>query len=185
MKNSTQNVLAACMKSTQDVIAPALAESSSLEQEQAGLLVAQLRFLAERVDLLGESDRFQLAHDVELGERCLDVLEEGVLEEEWTAWCGRLRRAVQHGRSLLAHGPSGRSEFGEAAGEVRAIVSRVTRHLRALDPVTQEQLRRIVFEAGAALVEFKRSWFAPQGWDPQPETIRPLEEHFARGASGS
>lgn len=174
MKNSIQNVLSACIKSTEEVILPALAKSSSLEQQQGQTLLGHLRFLQQRVNLLGEEAQFELNEYRELGTEVLAALECHGQDD------AALREALGRGRAMAVSASASRESILQITAELKSAVSHITRDLPSRFVEARIEIERFVFASGSRIIDFRRAWFDPQGWDPDRDSLTSLDHLFSR-----
>ena len=66
-----------------------------------------------------------------------------------------------------------------AAQRLAAIIAALIRTAASADPVLRRRIEAAVLVASKSLLDAQRSWFLPQGWEPDPAVVPPIEGAFA------
>lgn len=164
----TENSLRAVVSTLRTVVAPAVDAGDALAQQQLGLSVLYLEFLASRLAYLPDRDRLE----VEQNARLADAVSAAAGADAAPGLVGAAARA----RDLLVAPRASRHELQQAAAGVAARVSEL------VESDLPDDVRRAVEAAVVAgsveRVEFERAWYAPMGFDPDPASVRPLAERL-------
>jgi hypothetical protein len=155
----SDNTLAAAIKALEEVVAPALDPADPQAAEQLVLVIDSLRFLRQRLDHLHDRARFDLRHHLALAHAISD---DAPLEAEIAAATMVYERAG-------ARTPELRESAAELAAVLRTVVRETT------DDVTRRRLERRILKGSWERIEADRAWHEPQGFDPDPATVPPLE----------
>lgn len=173
MIDLTVNGLRGCVNSIDMTLQPAVLQSGdSLAREQLALLRKYLDFSAQRARLLHGRARFELEHDGTLAQAVSEALggPEGDARQ-----ADSLLAMHREARSRLADPAATLACLEELSARIRSAVSRVVRTL----PQHQTACRRAVDQAVVAharpLIRFQRSWYAPQGWESDPQALPSVE----------
>jgi hypothetical protein len=161
------------IKTMTDTVLPAIDPQNKLALEQGHLIVAMLRFLAQRLPLALRYDRCELAAYVDLAER-LGGQTDGGAETRRAA--GDLDRIAARAAGLLERAGLDASELQDAACEMRASVGAfVQAAYEDGTPSCKAALRRAVLDSAKADLLRERSWVLPQGWEIDPAAVPPIE----------
>jgi hypothetical protein len=155
----SDNALAAAMKALEEVVAPALDPADPQAAEQLVLVIDSLRFLRERLDHLHDRARFDLRHHLALARAISD---DAPLDAEIAAATAVYERAD-------ARTPELRESAAELAAALRTVVRDTT------DDVTRRRIERRILEGSRERIQADRAWHLPQGFDPDPGAVAPLE----------
>ncbi len=167
----TTVTLEAAGKAMSDVVIPAAVASGQLQAvEQAHLVRDAIDFVKARVDLVGDRRRYEALSRIEIAALLLD-------EPELAGESSRaaLDAAVSTSRRVVADPGSSQCEYSatnDVLGE--AITSMLTTMGRITDS-TRSRLEKWVLGCAMKNLELDRSWLCPMGFDPEPDTVRPLE----------
>ncbi|MCL4183038.1 MAG: hypothetical protein KJ011_06280 [Burkholderiaceae bacterium] len=162
--------LRAAIRALSDVVAPALDPGHAQARDQLRLSIEYLEFVLQRLDLLHERTAFELrqhlamAQDVHAAIEGLDL----ACGTELAAAIERVQRAPQHASPLQT--------LKAATADLAGAVSSVVREAPAFDEAVRQRIERRVLRASQARIAFERSWYLPQGLDPDPHEVRPLPE---------
>lgn len=166
--------LQSAIKSMCDTVLPAIDANNQLALEQAQLVVATLQLVRQRLPLGYRFDCDELA-------RLLHVAEE--LSE-----CARGGEATDDARDALADTARGgadvlsraRAEPDELNAAVRSLRSHVGAVVQAVyeegDLNSGEAVRKLILQSSEEQLLRERTWVLPQGWEPDPEALPPIEE---------
>jgi hypothetical protein len=170
MADHSLNAIRAAAKAVEEVILPALDPKHPLAREQAGLVARTLRLLEQRLEYAHARNRFELEQACDLGQALsappFDVS---------PALLQALSDAVQTGRGLLALPQARPSQLQAATTALGELVAALVRTTDAVRPQVLPQLERLVLERSSAWLDMQRAWFLPQGWEPAPDRIPPLD----------
>lgn len=167
----TDNQLRACIKALDDVIAPAVGGSDAQAAEQLFLVTDYLKFLRSRLDNLLDRDRFEVRHYVAMG-RALSADASAC-----SASAGQdLADAVAAAEGVLHRDDARMPELKAAAASVAAAITRLVREAAGADDDVRSRVERTVLECSEDKIQLDRTWHAPQGLEPDPGSLVPLEQ---------
>jgi hypothetical protein len=75
-------------------------------------------------------------------------------------------------------------EIQHAAEALAAVISAIVR-LAADDDDSRSFVEQTVLEMSLSQIDAQRSWFLPQGWEPDPAAVPSIEEALGLSAPGS
>lgn len=154
----SDNALRAAIKALEEVVAPALDPADPQAAEQLVLVVDALKFLRERLDHLHDRARFDLRHHLALAH---SIAEDVALDEEIEA------------ATALYHCSDARTpELRQGAAALAAALRKV---VRDADEDIRPRIERRIVAGERARIEADRAWHLPQGFDPDPGAVPPLE----------
>ena len=172
----SENDLRAAIKSLSDIVAPAIDPKDALANEQLRLVIDYLRFLRERIDLLGHRDRLELRHQVDAARALLAL---NVADADTAAALGE---ATQAGAAELARADSAPGGCKRAAAAVAAAIRDGIRRSQQWPQAARARWESCVIETSRERIAFEQSWYLPLGFEPSPAEVRPVREFFP-GAS--
>lgn len=171
MADHSLNALRAAAKSLEEVVLPAVDPQHPLAREQAGLVARTLRLFEQRLDYAYQRDRFELARACELGERLLappfDVS---------NAINDALASALGKGREVMANASARPSALQATTAELGQLTTALIRTVASFRPQVMPELERLVLEQSGGWLDVQRAWFLPQGWEPNPAVVPPIDE---------
>jgi hypothetical protein len=174
MADLTTNGLRGCINSLEMTVAPAVAHAGdTLAREQLGLLNKYLGFVSQRVDLIGDRVRFELSWHVEMGAGVALAL------QRFGQASPTLVTLSEQGRALLARAGARQVELAPVSAQLRTEISRLVRALRGGDIELRRAVEAVVIQCSKPLIEFQRSWFAPQAWESDSEQLPSIETLIA------
>ncbi|MCW2758393.1 MAG: hypothetical protein JWO46_2139 [Nocardioidaceae bacterium] len=159
--------LAALRHALEEFVAPAVDASDPIAAEQLVSGVRYLDFVIDRIDLIHDRERFELAQASRL---VIGLLDAGASELAGSAeWA----RTVDSARATLARPDSRVAELRTSTAELRAAVREI------LDEASAElnaKLRSLVVADAKEIATFERAWYAPLGFDTDPATLPDIED---------
>ena len=167
MANHADNDFRAAAKALMDVVAPAIDPQNPLARQQLKLVVDWLDFYRSRLPYNQDRERLELA--VQLGSA--RAIASAAPADAVSALGAAIEAAdVVHAR------------LGPRPVEVRAVTARLEDEISALvrrspgfaEPA-RRSIERIVVRDAKTLLDAQRAWFLPQGIEPDPDTLPPLE----------
>lgn len=170
MADHSLNAIRAAAKAMEEVVLQAVDPAHPLAREQAGLVARTLRLLEQRLDHAYPRSRFELTHACELGE-ALAVAPYDISP----AITAALLASTRAGRELLASHAARPSALQAAATGIGQEVAALVRTIHEARPDLAEPLERLVLEHSGTWLDMQRAWFLPQGWEPDPARVPPLE----------
>jgi len=156
----SDNALRAAIKALEEVVAPAVDPADPQAAEQLALVIDSLRFLRDRLDHLHDRARFDLSHHLALAHAVAD----GELDAEIASAAAVYERPG-------ARTPELRASTARLAAALRTLV----RDAATADEATRRRIERRIVEGERARIEADRAWHLPQGFDPDPSSVAPLE----------
>lgn len=166
----TDNQLRACIKALNEVIGPAMAADAQAG-EQLFLVTDYLGFLRSRLDNLLDRDRFEVRHYVTMGTALAD---DAAACSPSTA--NALADAVSAAESVLHRADARMPEMKAAAANVAAVITRLVREAAGADEAVRSRIERTVVELSEDKIQLDRTWHAPQGLEPDPGSLVPLDQ---------
>ena len=170
MADHSLNAIRAAAKAVEEVVLPALDPAHPLAREQAVLVSRTLRLLEQRADQTLARNRFELLQACELAEAAMappfDV-SPGLVRV--------LGEAVRTGRALIDSPQARPSQLQAATTTLGEQVAALVRTVDSVRPTVMPQLERLVLQKSSVWLDMQRAWFLPQGWEPAPEQIPPLD----------
>lgn len=170
MADHTANALSAMIRSMNEVVLPAVDAEHPLALEQAGLVVQYLEFLSRRLDYLAAKGQFELDHYARLADVLLPTA--GEVSPPMAAAMSEALRAEREVRRRSAAPPS---ELHRRAQRLAMLVSALVRTAEDGPAEARATIARHVLAASEELTMMQRSWFAPQGWEPESSDLRSVE----------
>ena len=174
MADHTINALNAAARALDEVIFDAVDPGHPLAREQTRLVSKYLKLLHSRLEYAYDRNRFELSHYTDLA---ADLLADaGMLSPAIATAIGS---AVEEGRRLRDL-PGARAPALQAAAQrLAAIIAALIRTAASADPALRRRIEAAVLVASKSLLDAQRSWFLPQGWEPDPAVVPPIEGAFA------
>lgn len=154
------------IKAMEQTVLPAVDPGNTIALEQAGLVLAALRVLEQRVPLWRAYQRDELRRLILLAGEMEDAREEGV--EELSALAASARRLLD----------SADAEAPELEAAVIALRGAVGRLLASRDHVHRTPLGKLVLAAAKVQLERERAWLVPFGFEAGSSDVRPIEEQL-------
>ena len=171
MADHTPDMLRSAIRAMQEVVLPAVDRQHPLALEQATLVTRILQLLEQRLPWLGARSRFELAaHAALAGELAGDA------DAVSPAIAGALGAAATAATALLADSAATPPQQQACAREIGGLVATLVEVASATAEAERRQrIERKVLEHTAAILDMQRAWFLPQGWEPDPGAVPPLE----------
>lgn len=176
MSDVTENGLRAAVKALVDVVAPSVAPSDPLANEQLRLVIEYLQFVRSRLDHLYERDRFELGHHLAMA-KALKALAPTLSPATATL----LERALEAGSQTESRLGAPPIELKAAAADLAAAVREIVREAASFEAGIRGKVERSVLDGSERRIAFERAWYLPLGFDPAPAEVAPLAEVLARG----
>jgi hypothetical protein len=174
MADHTLNGLRGCINSLEMTVAPAVAfAGDTLAREQLGLLNKYLGFVSQRVDLIADRVRFELGWYVEMAAGVALAL------QRFDQACATLLTLSEQGRALLLRAGARQVEMAPVSAQLRTEISRTVRASRDGDIELRRAVEAVVIQCSKPLIEFQRSWFAPQSWESDLDQFPSIETLIA------
>lgn len=156
--------LQAAIRALVEVIAPAVDTGNAVAVEQTQIVIGMLQLMAARLPLRYRYDCDELARLVALC-RALEAHDDGRLAQASAAGADVLARAQATPQELLAAIRNLRELSGAVVSEV----------FRDGDDATRAYVSKQVLAHAEQQLLRERAWFAPQGWELQPESLPDIE----------
>ena len=167
MANHADNDFRAAAKALMDVVAPAIDPQNPLARQQLELVVDWLDFYRSRLPYNQDRERLELAVQLETARVIASAAP--------VADIAPLRAAIDAASTVHAG-------LGPRPLEVRAVTARledeisaVVRRSAGFDEAARRSIERVVVRDAKTLLDAQRAWFLPQGIEPDPGAIPPLE----------
>ena len=169
MADVTENTLRAAIKALKDVIAPSVDRDDALANEQIRLVTQYLEFTGERLDLLYERDRFELAHHLQMA-RTLTALSTHASDQVATS----LEAAIAQGTGAYNRAGLPPGELKAASASLACAVRMLVREASTYPASVSKKIQSVVLDLSQERVAFERSWYLPLGFDPAPGEVPPI-----------
>lgn len=171
MADHTLDMLHSAIRAMEDVVLPTVDRRHPLALEQATLVTRILQLLAQRLPLAGARQRFELRQATELAEAL-----QAPAAEVSPAIAQALAQAAQTGRQLLVSPDSTPAALQAATRELGGLAAVLVEVANAHASRTcSAAIEHAVLQASAGVLAMQRAWFLPQGWEPDPSAVPPLE----------
>jgi hypothetical protein len=174
MADRTVNGLRGCISSLRMTVGPCVEQTGdSLAREQAALMARYLNFALQRLDLIGDRVRFELDCYVDMAGDVADALNrQGHQPRELVALRDRAA-------ATLASPAARQVELEAISAALRTEISRIVRSAAVGRPASRAAVDAAVVARSRALIEFQRSWFAPQAWESDADHLPDVEALIA------
>ena len=167
MANHADNDFRAAAKALLDVVAPAIDPQNPLARQQLKLVVDWLDFYRSRLPYNQDRERLELQVQLETARAIATAVPEAEI--------AMLHTAIDAAATVHA-------ALGPRPVEVRAVTAGLEDEISALvrrspdfaEPV-RRSIERIVVRDAKTILDAQRAWFLPQGIEPDPDAIPPLE----------
>lgn len=166
----TDNHLRACIKALEDVIRPALDPADARAAEQYLLVTDYLRHLRGHLDRLGERARFETVHHLRIAKAIV-----GDATAVAPASADTLQEAIADGEAVLQRAAAPTVDVKAAAARLAAAIRGTVRDAATVDVEVRSRIERRVLDLSSEKIEFDRAWHLPQGLEPDPSSVLPLE----------
>ena len=167
MANHADNDFRAAAKALLDVVAPAIDAQNPLARQQLKLVVDWLDFYRSRLPYNQDRERLEL--EVQLGTA------RAIAGAAPAAATVALGAAIDAAAAVQAR-------LGPRPVEVRAVtalledeISAVVRESPRFNAPVRQSIERVVVRDAKTILDAQRAWFLPQGIEPDPGAILPLE----------
>ena len=173
MADHTIDALSAAVRALDEVIFDAVDPEHPLAREQTRLVSRYLKLLQSRLDYAYDRNRFELSHYTDLAD--------GLLADAATlspAIAAVLGQAVEEGRRLRDLPGVRAPDLQAAAQRLAAIITALIRTAAGAEPALRRRVETAVLVASKPLLDAQRAWFVPQGWEPDPAAVPPIEGAF-------
>ena len=174
MANHTINALSAAARALDDVVFDAVDPGHPLAREQTRLVSKYLKLLHSRLEYAYDRNRFELSHYTDLAG---DLLADARTLSPAIATA--LDSAVEEGRRLRDLPGARAPNLQAAAQRLAAIITALIRTAAGAEPALRQRVEGAVLLASKSLLDAQRAWFLPQGWEPDPSVVPPIEGVFA------
>ena len=168
MVNKSANTFGAAARSLRTTVTPALGESNSLAAEQVRVIAGVLDFYRDRAQHEYPRKLYEFRTYLALAERL-----SGYLDVDRDAR-SLLVDALEQARATDRLAVPEYGQLDRATDELTRAIAGIVRSARSTDPDTGAEISRLVLDHSRPLVEMQRSWFLPQGVDPDPAAVPPL-----------
>ncbi|MGY0541416.1 hypothetical protein ACW14X_28140 [Nocardioides sp. YJ-D4] len=163
MPDKLANALMAASRSLREVVGPSISEGSGTAVEQTAVASNILDFYADRAPHEYARRSQQLRINIDLAhalQKCAHV--------DTTA-VELLDPPLKRARELLSGFPSPVA----LVATTDTLAEAISRAVACSDSI---EVHRLALRHSKDLIQLHRAWFAPQGFDPDPSSVPPLEE---------
>lgn len=155
------------IKSLTDVVLPALDPDNKLAQEQSRLIVGLLGLMASQLPL-------QFRYDCDELSRLLRFADD--LQREAGITDATLAAQRARGADVLERARSGPDQVLQAVRDLRASTGAlISRVFEGDDAAAQDRVQKAVLAMTSEQLLRERSWLKTQNWEPDPESVPPIE----------
>ena len=173
MADHTIDALSAAARALDDVIFDAVDPGHPLAREQTRLVSKYLKLLHSRLEYAYDRNRFELSHYTDLGG---DLLGDAATLSP--AIAAALGTAVEQGQRLRELPGARAPDLQAGAQRLAAIITALIRTAAGAEPARRQRVESAVLLASRSLLDAQRAWFLPQGWEPDPAVVPPIEGAF-------
>ena len=173
MADHTIDALSAAARALDDVIFDAVDPGHPLAREQTRLVSKYLKLLHTRLEYAYDRNRFELSHYTDLGG---DLLGDAATLSP--AIAAALGTAVEQGQRLRELPGARAPDLQAGAQRLAAIITALIRTAAGAEPARRQRVESAVLLASRSLLDAQRAWFLPQGWEPDPAVVPPIEGAF-------
>lgn len=170
MSDHSENAFHAAIKALNEVVAPAVDRANPLAMEQLRLVTSFLEFHVGAAPQARRLQWLELHHQVQMGRNVADVL-----AGEHPDVAASLRAAVNEGASVLEQTGAPAAHWQEAASRVAAAMSAALTGLSRDGSPVARRVEGLVVEESRHMLDLKRVWFKPYGFEARPERLPALE----------
>jgi hypothetical protein len=167
MANHADNDFRAAAKALLDVVAPAIDPANPLAKQQLKLVVDWLDFYRSRLPYNQDRERLEL--DVQLRTA------QAIVTAAPAAATGELGQAIDAATAVHADLGPRPARVREVTAALEDAISALVRKSVDFDTPTRTAIERVVVRDARHLLEAQRAWFLPQGIEPDPQALPPLE----------
>jgi hypothetical protein len=158
--------LATAIRALTEVVLPAVDADNALAVEQTQVVIGMLRLMAARLPLQYRHDCDELARLLTLC-RALQPYDDD----------GGLAPATHTGAEVLARARATPQEILDAIHSLRALSGAVVSSAYGDgDDAARAALSALVLTHADAQLTRERAWFAPQGWELEPDSLAAMED---------
>ena len=178
MADHTIDALSAAARALDDVIFDAVDPGHPLAREQTRLVSKYLKLLHSRLEYAYDRNRFELSHYIDLGGDLLGGDQLGDAATLSPAIAAALGTAVAQGQQLRELPGARAPDLQAGAQRLAAIITALIRTAAGAEPALRQRVESAVLLASRSLLDAQRAWFLPQGWEPDPAVVPPIEGVF-------
>ena len=167
MANHADNDFRAAAKALLDVVAPAIDPQNPLARQQLKLVVDWLDFYRSRLPYNQDRERLELTLQLETARAIASAAPDAAV--------AALHAAIDAAATVHAG-------LGPRPVEVRAVTARLEDEISAVVRLSpgfaqpaRQSIERVVVRDAKVLLDAQRAWFLPQGIEPDPDAIPPLD----------
>ncbi len=161
--------IAVMIRAMEQAVLPAVDAENRPAREQAGLVVAMLRLLQDRLPLAYRYERDELDRYVTLATDLLPLLAGS------DRHAAPIAAALDAGSTVLARAGADPASLRERVLALRQAVGDLARAAPQSGSEPAAAIRRLILEAARVQTERERAWLMPVGFDPPSCGIAPIE----------
>lgn len=171
MSDHSENAFHAAIKALNEVVAPAVDRANPLAVEQLRLVTSFLEFHVRAAPQARRLQWLELHHQLRMGRQVADLL-----AGEQPAAAASLRAALDEGVRLLEQTGAPAVHWQEAASRVAAATSAALAGVSGDGSPLARRVEWQVVEESRHMLDLKRVWFKPYGFEARPERLPALED---------
>jgi hypothetical protein len=176
MADHTLDMLRSSIRAMNEVVLPAVDRSHPLALEQATLVTKILQLVADRLPAWPQRLRAELEQQRGLAE----VLAPDAAAVS-PAIAQALAQAAQRADALLAAQEAQPLLWQQCARELGGLAGALVQAAQGGDVALRQRVEHAVVAAADPFLALQRSWFLPQGWEPDASVVPPLETLLPTG----
>ena len=175
MTDHTENTLRAVSKALTNVVAPAVDAKNPLANEQLRLVIDYVNFVRQRLDRIGERERFELTQNVKMASALV-----GLTDPASAVVRASLDTRLAEARAALVLAGAPLSRLRSASAGLSGAIRRLVREAAAFEPGARRPIERCVVDMSSTQIMFERSWYLPLGFEPAPGEVPPLADILSK-----
>lgn len=176
MSDHSENAMHAAIKALAEVVAPSVDKGNPLAVEQLRLVVTFLEF---HVRAMPQSRRLQwmeLHLQAELARKVAELL-----QQQRPALAAPLCHALEQGQAALAQPGAPATTWQQAAARLAAAVCAALDSAATASGALARRLDALVVDESRHMLDLKRVWFRPYGFEARPGALPALEDVLRAG----
>lgn len=173
MADHTKNALRAMAKAL-EMVTTSVDPEDPIAVEQLGSAIRYLQFLHERIDLLYDRERFELAHHLAMAEQVEAALPPG--RDAAT----RLQAARERGAEVLGRLGANVPEMRACSAELAAALRAKVQAAASWPAEDRGPVEHAVLAGSEDRIWLERAWYLPLGFDHAPAEVPTLESLLPR-----
>lgn len=171
MADHTLDMLHSAVRAMNEVVLPAVDRGHPLALEQATLVTKILELLEQRLPTWTARVRLELQQQLALAQALA-----GDARAVSPALADALDDAVARAASVAADLDATPAACNLATRELGGLAALLVQAAAHADTALRRRVESAVVAAADPVFKLQRAWFLPQGWEPDPGAVPPLEQ---------